>query len=186
MARGGERDVHRDPVGADGRADTGRGVEACAAHRGRLLTAPRRPGPRRRRRRRATAARRSGVGVPFNTTILYSGLQDIPAEIHEAARLDGAGPVAAFRHVTWPLLRPVAGVVLVLGAVYTLRALDVVLVLTGGGPAGATETLATRAYELSFRQFAFGEGAAMGNVLIVLSLAFALLHLRAVRRARDT
>ncbi|WP_443055403.1 carbohydrate ABC transporter permease [Streptomyces sp. NBC_00704] len=125
------------------------------------------------------------VGVPFNTAILYGGLQDIPTRLYEAARIDGAGPVATFRHVTWPLLRPVAGVVLVLGVMYTLKVLDIVLVVTGGGPAGATETLATRSYELSFRQFAFGRGAALGNVLVVVSLGCAFLYLHANRRARQ-
>jgi multiple sugar transport system permease protein len=124
------------------------------------------------------------VGVPFNTAILYAGLQDIPTRLYEAARIDGAGPVATFRHVTWPLLLPVTGVVLVLGVMYTLKVLDIVLVVTGGGPAGATETLATRSYELSFRQFAFGRGAAMANLLIVVSLGCAFLYLRADRRAR--
>ncbi|GGZ06394.1 sugar ABC transporter permease [Streptomyces olivaceoviridis] len=126
------------------------------------------------------------VGVPFNTALLYGGLQDIPARYYEAAKLDGAGRLAAFRHVTWPLLRPVAGVVLVLGVVYTVKVLDIILVVTGGGPAGATQTLATRSYELSFQQFEFGRGAAMGNVLVLVSLAFALVHLRADRRARNT
>ncbi|MGW2615922.1 carbohydrate ABC transporter permease [Streptomyces sp. NPDC001500] len=125
------------------------------------------------------------VGVPFNTAILYGGLQDIPTQLYEAARIDGAGPVATFRHVTWPLLRPVAGVVLVLGVMYTLKVLDLILVVTGGGPADATETLATRSYDLSFRQFEFGRGAATGNVLIVVSLVCALLYLRANRRARQ-
>ncbi|WP_394815964.1 carbohydrate ABC transporter permease [Streptomyces gibsoniae] len=125
------------------------------------------------------------VGIPFNTAILYGGLQDIPLHLYEAAKLDGAGPIAAFRHVTWPMLRPVAGVVLLLDLVYTVKVLDIILVVTGGGPADATETLATRAYELSFQQFEFGRGAAMSNVLVAVSLVFALAHLRARRRARD-
>ncbi|WP_306190888.1 carbohydrate ABC transporter permease [Streptomyces sp. MK5] len=125
------------------------------------------------------------IGIPFNTAILYSGLQDVPSHLYEAAKLDGAGPVTSFRHVTWPLLRPVVSVVLVLGVVYTLKVLDIILVVTGGGPADATETLATQSYELSFRQFEFGRGAAMSNVLVVISLAFALLYLRASRRARN-
>lgn len=123
------------------------------------------------------------VGIPFNTAILYSGLQNIPAELYEAAELDGAGPVTSFRHITWPLLRPAVSVVLVLGVVYTLKVLDIILVVTGGGPADATQTLATRSYELSFQRFEFGRGAAMGNVLIVLSLVLALVFLRADRRA---
>jgi multiple sugar transport system permease protein len=125
------------------------------------------------------------VGIPFNTAILYSGLQDIPTHLYESARLDGAGPVTLFRHVTWPLLRPVVSVLLVLGVVYTVKVLDIILVVTGGGPADATETIATQSYELSFQQFEFGRGAAMSNVLVVISLAFALVYLRANRRARN-
>ncbi|MEV6836957.1 sugar ABC transporter permease [Streptomyces sp. NPDC051133] len=125
------------------------------------------------------------VGIPFNTAILYGALQDIPAHLYEAATLDGAGRLDTFRYVTWPLLRPVAGVVLVLGAVCTFRTLDIILVVTGGGPADATQTLATRSYDLSFQQLEFGRGAALGNVLIVLSLVFAVVHLRAHRRALD-
>jgi multiple sugar transport system permease protein len=123
------------------------------------------------------------IGIPFNTTILYGGLQDIPQDLYEAAALDGATGWRAFRHVTWPLLRPVVTVVLVLGVVYTIKVLDIILGLTDGGPANATQTIATQAYHLSFREFRFGEGAAMGNVLIVISLVFALLYLRANRRA---
>ncbi|WP_425357044.1 carbohydrate ABC transporter permease [Streptomyces inhibens] len=125
------------------------------------------------------------VGIPFNTTILYGGLQDIPTHLYEAAKMDGAGPVTSFRHVTWPLLRPVVSVVLVLGVVYTAKVLDIILVVTGGGPANATETVATQSYELSFQQFEFGRGAAMSNILIVISLAFALVYLRANRRTQN-
>jgi multiple sugar transport system permease protein len=123
------------------------------------------------------------VGIPFNTTILYGGLQDVPPELYEAAALDGATGWRAFRHVTWPLLRPVVNVVLVLGVVYTIKVLDIILGLTGGGPANATQTIATQSYHLSFQEFQFGQGAALGNVLIVISLVFALFYLRVNRRA---
>jgi len=86
------------------------------------------------------------IGIPFNLTILYGGLQDIPQELYEAASLDGATGWKSFRHVTWPLLRPVVSVVLVLGVVYTLKVLDIILALTGGGPANATQTIATASY----------------------------------------
>lgn len=125
------------------------------------------------------------IGIPFNTTILYGGLQEVPEELYEAGSLDGATGWKAFRHITWPLLRPVVTVVLVLGVVYTLKVLDIILGLTGGGPANATQTLSTQSYELSFRQFDFGQGAALGNVLIVISLVFAVVYLRANRRAVD-
>jgi multiple sugar transport system permease protein len=125
------------------------------------------------------------IGIPFNVTILYGGLQDIPEDLYEAAALDGASGWQRFRYVTWPLLRPVVSVVLVLGVVYTIKVLDVILGLTGGGPANASQTIATQSYHLSFQQFDFGQGAALGNILIAISLVFAIIYLRANRRAVD-
>jgi multiple sugar transport system permease protein len=125
------------------------------------------------------------LGIPFNVTILYSGLQDIPPELYEAGSLDGATGWKAFRFITWPNLKPVVSVVLVLGVVYTLKVLDIILGLTGGGPANSTETLATNSYQRSFVQFAFGQGAAVSNILIVISLVFAFVYLRINRRAVD-
>jgi multiple sugar transport system permease protein len=125
------------------------------------------------------------IGIPFNLTILYGGLQEIPDELYEAGSLDGATGWKAFRHITWPMLRPVVSVVLVLGVVYTLKVLDIILGLTNGGPANSTQTIATQSYDLSFHEFKFGEGAALGNVLVIISLVFAVLYLRASRRAVD-
>src|SRR3954469_12050116 len=125
------------------------------------------------------------IGIPFNTTILYGGLQDIPEELYEAASLDGASGWQRFRYVTWPMLRPVVSVVLVLGVVYTIKVLDVILGRTGGGPANASQTIATQSYHLSFVEFDFGQGAALGNILIAISLLFAVIYLRANRRAVD-
>src|SRR5690606_30984865 len=71
------------------------------------------------------------VGIPFNVTLLYGGLQDIPEELYEAASLDGATGWKAFWHITLPNLRAVISVTLVLGVVYTLKVLDVILGLTG-------------------------------------------------------
>ncbi|GAA1028817.1 sugar ABC transporter permease [Virgisporangium ochraceum] len=122
------------------------------------------------------------LGVPFNLTLLYSGLQDIPTELYEAGALDGATGWKAFRHITWPNLREVVAIVLMLGVIYTLKVIDIILGLTGGGPANATETIATQSYERSFVEFAFGEGAALSNILIAISLAFAVVYLRATRR----
>jgi multiple sugar transport system permease protein len=125
------------------------------------------------------------LGIPFNVTILYGGLQGIPEELYEAAALDGATGWKAFRHITWPGLRPVVTVVLVLGVVYTLKVLDIILGLTGGGPANSTETLATDSYHQSFVLFSFGDGAALSNILILISLVFTVVYLRLNRRAVD-
>ncbi|WP_022884721.1 carbohydrate ABC transporter permease [Glaciibacter superstes] len=125
------------------------------------------------------------IGIPFTMVILYGGLQEIPTEYYEAASLDGATGWNSFRYITWPLLRPVVAVVLILGFVYTIRVLDIILALTGGGPANSTQTYATQAYQLSFVDFKFGVGAALSNILIVVSLLVAALQLRTSRRSND-
>jgi multiple sugar transport system permease protein len=125
------------------------------------------------------------IGIPFNLTLLYSGLQDIPEELYEAGALDGATGWRAFWHITWPNLRAVVGVVLMLGIIYTLKVLDIILGLTGGGPANATQTIALQSYQRSFVEFKFGQGAALSNILIVLSLVFAVIYLRSTRRQID-
>jgi multiple sugar transport system permease protein len=122
------------------------------------------------------------IGIPFNMVILHSGLQSIPGNLYEAAALDGAGRWHRFRHITVPMLRPVITVVLTLGLIYTIKVFDIIWVLTHGGPANATQTITTYAYQLSFGGLAeFGLGAAAGNVLIVLALVFAILYVRSSR-----
>ncbi|MFH9008616.1 carbohydrate ABC transporter permease [Streptomyces afghaniensis] len=121
------------------------------------------------------------IGIPFNMVILYGGLQEIPRDLYEAASLDGSGPWRTFRSITLPMLRPVITVVLVLGFMSTVKILDLILALTSGGPADSTQTLGTVTYQLSFLQLDFGQGAVVGNVLILISAVFAVLYLRANR-----
>ncbi|WP_020659988.1 carbohydrate ABC transporter permease [Amycolatopsis benzoatilytica] len=121
------------------------------------------------------------IGIPFNLVILHGGLRAIPASLYEAAALDGTNAWQRFRYVTWPQLRPVTGIVLMLGLVYTIKVFDVIMVVTGGGPANATQTLTTWSYQLSFHDFAFGQGAAVGNILILVATVFGLLYLRSAR-----
>ncbi|MGX1152835.1 carbohydrate ABC transporter permease [Streptomyces albogriseolus] len=121
------------------------------------------------------------IGIPFNMVILYGGLQEIPKELYEAASLDGASAWRAFRSVTLPLLKPVITVVLVLGFMSTVKILDLILALTDGGPADATQTLGTLTYQNSFVELDFGAGAVVGNVLILISAVFAVFYLRANR-----
>lgn len=125
------------------------------------------------------------IGIPFNAVILHGGLQGIPSDLYEAGSIDGTTRWQSFRHITWPMLRPVVSVVLVLGVVYTLKVLDIILGLTEGGPANSTQTLATQAYQLSFTTFDFGQGAAVSNILIIMSLVFAVVYLRLNRRPVD-
>jgi multiple sugar transport system permease protein len=124
------------------------------------------------------------IGIPFNLAVLYSGLQAIPAEIHEAAALDGASGRQRFWLVTFPLLRPVSAIVLLLGLVYTLKVFDIIWIMTRGGPTGSSTTFATWSYRLSFGNLLpqFGPGAAVGNLLIIMAMNFGLLHIRIRRR----
>jgi multiple sugar transport system permease protein len=124
------------------------------------------------------------IGVPFNLVILHSGLQNIPAELYEAASLDGASGWQQFRRITFPLLRPVSAITVLLGLVYTLKVFDLIWIMTKGGPGDSSTTLATWSYRLGFGTLLpqFGPGAAVGNILILIALAFGLLYIRAQRR----
>ncbi|MCO5968298.1 carbohydrate ABC transporter permease [Actinoallomurus soli] len=127
------------------------------------------------------------IGIPFNLVILYSGLQNIPADLYEAAALDGAGSWQVFRRITFPLLRPVSAVVLLLGFVYTLKVFDLIWIMTKGGPGDSSSTLATWSYRLGFGSLLpqFGPGAAVGNILILIALVFGLLYIR-VQRSQES
>jgi multiple sugar transport system permease protein len=117
------------------------------------------------------------LGVPFFTLLLYSGLQDVPVQVKEAALIDGAGPWQRLRLIIVPIILPVIEVTLLLGFVFTVKVFDLVMGLTGGGPANETQLIATWSYNLSFQQFSFGEGAALNNVLLVLALICSPLYL---------
>jgi multiple sugar transport system permease protein len=124
------------------------------------------------------------IGVPFNLVLLYSGIQAIPRELYEAASLDGATAWQRFRRVTWPLLRPVSAITLMLGLVYTLKVFDIIWIMTRGGPVNASTTFATWSYQLGFGNLLpeFGPGAAVGNLLVVMALVAGLVYIRVQRR----
>jgi len=117
------------------------------------------------------------LGIPFFTLLLYSALQDVPVEVREAAIIDGASPWQRLRLVIIPIILPVIQVTLLLGFVFTVKVFDLVIGLTGGGPANSTQLITTWSYNLSFQVFSFGEGAALNNVLLVLALVCAPLYL---------
>jgi multiple sugar transport system permease protein len=117
------------------------------------------------------------LGVPFFTLLLYSALQDVPVEVREAALLDGAGPWQRLRQVIVPMILPVIQVTLLLGFVFTVKVFDLVIGLTGGGPANATQLITTWSYNLSFQTFSFGEGAALNNVLLLLAVVCSPMYL---------
>ena len=124
------------------------------------------------------------IGVPFNLVVLHSGLQSIPSSLYEAAALDGANAWQRFWRITFPLLRPVSAITLLLGLVYTLKVFDIIWIMTKGGPADSSTTFATWSYRLGFGNLlpAFGPGAAVGNLLVVAALVFGLVYVRVQRK----
>ncbi|GAA4973331.1 sugar ABC transporter permease [Kineococcus glutinatus] len=124
---------------------------------------------------------RTGLAV-----VLYlSALQGVPADVMEAAELDGASPWQRLRYVVWPLLRPTTFFLTVLLVIETFQVFDLVWVMTGGGPAGGTELLVTYAYGQGFNARREGYGSAIGVVVFVVVLAATALWWRAQRASED-
>lgn len=116
--------------------------------------------------------------IGFAMVIYMAGLAAVPVEIEEAAAIDGANLWQRFRHVTLPSIRPAVAIATTLGLVNGLRIFDQIMAMTGGGPAGATETLATQVYKESFALGNFGYGAALALLLTVIILVFAVIQQR--------
>lgn len=120
----------------------------------------------------------------FVMVIYLAGLASVPVEIEEAAALDGAGLWGRFWHVVLPAIRPSVAIATTLGIIQGLRIFDQIMALTGGGPAGATETLATEVYKQAFSLGQFGFGSALALVLTVIILVFAIMQ-QYITRDRD-
>jgi sorbitol/mannitol transport system permease protein len=125
--------------------------------------------------------------LPFAILILLTALQSLDHEQREAARIDGAGPIASFRYVTLPLLRPTSFFVLLVSTVAAVagaQTFDLVYVMTKGGPANSTSLAIYYIYEQAFQFGEYGYAAAMASVLVVILLAFTALLFRATRGGR--
>ena len=120
--------------------------------------------------------------VGFYMVIYIAGLQSIPRELYESARIDGAGGWRQFRHVTWPLLANETMLVTILCAIATLQAFDQIYVMTAGGPFFRTETLVMLVYRLGFTEFHFGYAAAISWVLVGLIAVLSAVQLLYFRR----
>ena len=122
--------------------------------------------------------------TPFAALILLAGLQSIPDELYEAASVDGAAPWQKFRHITFPLLKPALLLALLFRTVDSLRVFDLVYVMTQGGPGDATNVLQFYGYKKTFAEGMIGYGSAIAVTVFLLSLALALIYLRALRTSR--
>lgn len=114
----------------------------------------------------------------YYMVILLAGLQGIPDDVYEAARIMGKSKLSMFRHITIPLLKPAILITLVIGIVDTIKAFAHVYVMTGGGPSNASEILSTYFYKIAFSYFQFGKGAAYGFILFGMALVLSLIVIR--------
>jgi multiple sugar transport system permease protein len=119
---------------------------------------------------------------PFFTLTLLAALQSIPANLYEAADVDGASAWQRFTNITWPGIRGPAVLALILNGLWTFREFDIIFAATGGGPAKATETLGIRAYNEAFGYFYMGRAAAIGVLMLTIALAFVLIARRELRK----
>jgi multiple sugar transport system permease protein len=123
----------------------------------------------------------------FMTLVLYAGLQSIPPDLYEAARLDGAGGLRMLWNVTLPLLRPVIAVALIIRGVDAARAFDVILVQTDGGPQSASETLSLTVYKTMVTFGDPGSAAAISTLFMLVMMIVALVAVFTVwRPARES
>jgi multiple sugar transport system permease protein len=127
----------------------------------------------------STVAAGTWRGTAFSMIMIYGGLQRVPRRLYEAARVDGAGRWARFRHVTLPQLRSVVFVTTVLVTIYALNTFDLIFALTGGGPGRATQVLALFMYQEAFQDYALGRGAAIAVVMLTANLLLTGVYLYA-------
>src|SRR5271169_4671307 len=122
-------------------------------------------------------------GLPFYAITLLAGLQTISPELHEAAAIDGARAWQRFRHVTWPLLLPVTLVVTLFSVIQTFADFQLVYVLTGGGPANATQLFATYAYQIGIGTGLLSQGATISLAVFPVLLLVVIFQLFYIRKA---
>lgn len=120
--------------------------------------------------------------TPFVAILLLAGLQVIPQELYNSARVDGAGEWTIFRAITLPLLRPVIMVVLIFRTLDAFRIFDAIYVLTGGGPANTTETLSVYAYKVLFQTLQFGYGSTLSVIVFLCVGTLSVFYIRILSR----
>jgi ABC-type sugar transport system permease subunit len=120
--------------------------------------------------------------TPLVAVLILAALQGVPRDLVEAARVDGAGTLQVFRHIVLPLVMPVVLIVLVLRTMEAFKVFDIVWIMTGGGPANATQTIAIYAYQTAYQGFDFGRGAALGYLIALVIMALAAVYLRLLGR----
>lgn len=122
------------------------------------------------------------VSIPFTVTIFLGGLASIPEDLHEAATLEGASPLQAFRTITLPLMTPFLNIAVVLNTIYVFNSFPIIWVTTQGGPANSTDILVTYLYKRAFIVGRLGEASALSLLMFLILLAFTVLYVILVNR----
>lgn len=120
---------------------------------------------------------------PFTSVVILAALQSVPAELHEAAMIDGANNRQRFAAVTWPTIRPTVGLVAILMTIWSIRRFELIWLMTQGGPVGSTNTLVIDLYRESFIIRDLGQGAAIGIVGLLVSLTITVFYFILSNRA---
>lgn len=121
------------------------------------------------------------LGVPFNMILLSVGLAAIPADVYEAAELDGATRLQRFFTITLPMMRAQLGAVISLGIIFTLQQFDLFAALTQGGPSNASNVLQYWSWELAFREYRIGHGSVVSVFMIIVVIFVATAYVRSTR-----
>ena len=114
--------------------------------------------------------------------LLLAGLQSVDRELVDAAHVDGAGSRQVFRYILLPLLTPMILIVLVLRTMEAFKVFDIIWIMTHGGPANSTQTIAIYAYQTAYGGFDFGRGAALGYLMALVVLILAAIYIRLLGR----
>ena len=118
---------------------------------------------------------------PLAAIFLLAGLQLIPTELYEAARIDGGGGWRIFRFVTLPLLQPIMLIVVVYETITSILVFDLIYVLTGGGPGDSTSMISWFAYAEIFKNLNLGHGVALAIIIALITLVLILVYLRVIK-----
>lgn len=121
----------------------------------------------------------------FMGLLILAGLQSIPEEIYESAKIDGATKFQQFWNITFPLVKPALMVALIFRTRDAFRVFDLIYVLTGGGPGNSTESIAIYTYKTTFSNLSFGYGSSLAIIMFLISLLISYIYFRVLRKEGD-
>ncbi len=121
------------------------------------------------------------IGIPFFAIMILAALQSIPADVYESADIDGAGSIKQFFKITLPYIKPTIIMTLLLRTIWIFNSFDLIVMITGGGPANYSQTLPSYMYSKAFSSYDFGLASALGTVLMTVLIIYALIYLKATQ-----